>query len=380
MTSSLPRVLIAGVSVRALARSALAAGYDVLTADGYGDRDLLEPEPQPTRHLTIAPFEPDAVADHVTMPYDAVVYSSNFENHPEALERLALGRAILGNEPSVLRRVRRAESVHEILEASGLPTAPVYAGARDATVRADGRRLVAKPRRSGGGHGVRDWSSREPLREGELLQEWVDGVPASLVFLADGHDIVPLGLTRQLIGDAAFGAAGHRWCGNLLDGADAPVLEAHLEVLASATEAARALTRAFGLRGMNGIDFIARDGEAVVIEVNPRWTAAVELVERSLGAPLFTAHVMGSEGTLVPPAAPRNGVVGKAVVFAPADCLMPNTDAWLADDAIGDVPPSGSPVPRGAPICTVFANGASASACYDALTARASAVVRMTRA
>ena len=58
MTSPLPRVLVAGVSVRSLARSAIAAGYDVLTADGYGDRDLLEPVPGPARHLTVSPFEP----------------------------------------------------------------------------------------------------------------------------------------------------------------------------------------------------------------------------------------------------------------------------------------------------------------------------------
>ena len=44
MTNPLPRVLVAGVSVRSIARSAIAAGYDVLSADGYGDRDLLEPE------------------------------------------------------------------------------------------------------------------------------------------------------------------------------------------------------------------------------------------------------------------------------------------------------------------------------------------------
>ena len=41
MTNLLPRVLAAGVSVRSLARSAIASGYDVLSADGYGDRDLL---------------------------------------------------------------------------------------------------------------------------------------------------------------------------------------------------------------------------------------------------------------------------------------------------------------------------------------------------
>jgi len=330
VTGSLPRILAAGVSVRSLARSALAAGYEVLTADGYGDRDLLEPAPAPARHLTVAPFEPGAVADHVTMPYDAVVYASNFENHPEALERLALGRTILGNSPSVLREVRH-------------------------------------------------WRAAEPLLDGELLQEWVDGVPASLVFLADGHDAMALGLTRQLIGDAAFGAAGHRWCGNLLGSPGAPVLALEPEVHASATAAAEALTRAFGLRGVNGIDFIARDGAAVVIEVNPRWTASAELVERSMGVPLFAAHVEGSEGTLAAPGVAAGGVFGKAVVFALFDCVMPNTDDWLADDAVRDIPATGSLVARGAPICTVLASGASASACYDALTERADAIVRMTR-
>ena len=244
-------------------------------------------------------------------------------------------------------------------------------------MHAPGRELVAKPRRSGGGSGVRRWHPADPLLEGELLQEWVEGVPASLVFAADGHDAVALGVTRQLIGESAFGAAGHRWCGNLLGSPGAPVLDAQDDVIASATAAAQALTRAFGLRGINGIDFISRDGEAVVIEVNPRWTAAVELVERSLGISLFATHVAASEGML--PQVPRHrshGVIGKAVVFAPADCTLPDTDPWLADEMIRDVPCPGTLVPRGAPICTVFATGETADACYAALTRRARAVVQ----
>ena len=68
----------------------------------------------------MSPFEPGAVASHVTMPYDAVAYTSNFENHPEALEQLSAGRIVLGNPPAVLRDVRRAERVHDVLEGHGL--------------------------------------------------------------------------------------------------------------------------------------------------------------------------------------------------------------------------------------------------------------------
>ena len=373
MTNLLPRVLAAGVSVRSLARSAIAAGYDVLSADGYGDRDLLEAVPPPARHLTVSPFDPGAVATHVTMPYDAVAYTSNFENHPEALEQLSAGRVVLGNPPDVLREVRQAERVHDVLEGCGLASPRVYAAAHDAALHSAGRDLVAKPRRSGG----RRWRPSEPLLDGELLQEWVEGEPASLVFVADGRDAAALGVTRQLIGDAAFGAAGHRWCGNLLGNAATSVLPMQDEVVARALAAAQALTRAFGLRGINGIDFIARNGEAVVIEVNPRWTAAVELVERSLRLSLFAAHAAGSEGVLL--ALPHPGsddIIGKAVVFAPEGWTAPDTDEWLADQMISDVPLSGSPVPRGAPICTVFATGETAAVCHDALKERARAIVQ----
>jgi predicted ATP-grasp superfamily ATP-dependent carboligase len=273
--------------------------------------------------------------------------------------------------------VRHAERVHDVLEGHGLSSPAVYGAAHDAVMHAPGRRLLAKPRRSGGGSGVRQWYSADPLLDGELLQEWVEGVSASLVFVADGHDARTLGVTRQLIGDGAFGATGHRWCGNLLGNTGAPVLDAQDDVIASATAAAQALTRAFGLRGINGIDFIARNGEAVVIEVNPRWTAAVELVERSLGISLFAAHVAASEGALPQVPQPETrGVFGKAVVFAPSDCTIPDTDSWLAHEMIRDIPFPGTLVPSGAPICTVFAAAETAGACYADLSERARCIVQ----
>ncbi|HEX5634771.1 MAG TPA: ATP-grasp domain-containing protein [Gemmatimonadales bacterium] len=375
-----PIVLVAGVTARALGRSVLAAGHDVVSVDGFGDRDLIEPAPRPRRHLTIQPFEPLRAAHAAAALHaDALVYTSNLENHPAAVERLALGRVLLGNPPTVLAAVRDAEGVQRALGAAGLPVAPVYARAPVATARDARPDLLVKPRRSGGGIGVRRWQHAEPVAEDELLQERVDGMPASLTFAANGAEVTPLGLSRQLVGESAFGADGYKWCGNLLGGPGLDVLEQEDRLLASATAAATVLTRAFGLRGINGIDFIARDGVAVVIEVNPRWTAAVELAERASGASLFATHVAACEGRLeAPPRPSPDAVIGKAVIYATADGTAPDTDAWLADPDVRDVPSSGSALPRGEPICTVFAQGRDAAQCRAVLVDRAARIARAT--
>jgi len=115
----------------------------------------------------------------------------------------------------------------------------------------------------------------------------------------------------------------------------------------------------------------------VVIEVNPRWTAAVELAERAWETSLFTTHVAACEGRLeAPQRSPVGGVFGKAVVFASVDGTAPDTDAWLADPDVRDVPSAGSTLPRGEPICTVFAHAHDAAQCHAALEERAARIVR----
>jgi len=111
--------------------------------------------------------------------------------------------------------------------------------------------------------------------------------------------------------------------------------------------------------------------------VNPRWTAAVELAERAWETSLFTTHVAACEGRLeAKQQRPVDGVFGKAVVFAPVDGTAPDTEAWLVDPDRADVPHSGSALPRGEPICTVFAHGRDAAQCQAALVERAARIVR----
>jgi predicted ATP-grasp superfamily ATP-dependent carboligase len=62
-------------------------------------------------------------------------------------------------------------------------------------------------------------------------------------------------------------------------------------------------------------------------------------------------------------------VWGKAVVWAEADGVAPDTRAWLARDDVRDVPAPGDALRRGQPVCTVFATGSDEATCRRALIA-----------
>ena len=371
------RVLVAGFSARAAAESAANAGFEVTSVDAFSDLDQ-HPDVRTVTMPAGTRFTAAAVARAAAdIECDAVAYLANFENHPAAVEALARGRTLWGNPPDVLRRVRNPKVLAETLRRRGFET-PLVRLKADTTYDDDNARYVVsgfpwttrwlmKPLASGGGRGIRRWRS-EVLPRGYYLQERIDGTPGSIVFVAAGGRAVPLGISRQLVGDEAFGASGFQYCGTILG--DTPFEEA---LMTDAVALASAVAEEFGLVGMNGIDFIARDGVPYVVEVNPRWCASMELVERVCGVSVFGAHAAAcADGRLPDPVARRGpAVVGKAIVFARGDACVGDPRSWLADRVVRDVPHPGQRIPQGSPVCTVFAWGADAAACHAALAARA---------
>ena len=229
-----------------------------------------------------------------------------------------------------------------------------------------------KPRASGGGSGIVPWRGQR-VAAGSYLQQRIPGVPGSILLAADGRRAATLGVSRLLTGDWAFGASGFRYCGNILCGV-APGVR-HLADRISDT-----VTRAFGLRGVNGIDFVARGGVPYPVEVNPRYTAALELVERAHGLSIFETHARACAGVLpasLPPGdAEAVGAVGKAIVYAKRTIVIGDTHGWLEDESVRDIPAPGQRIARGHPVCTVFARGPDQAACYAALVRRADTVYR----
>jgi len=367
-------VLIAGVSVRGFAESAVRAGYAVAAVDAFADLDLIALAAEARQ---VRPYTAGAAARSASgVPAAAVCYVSNFENHPAALRRLADSRTLWGNSSDTLAGARDPAAVASALVAAGLPAARARVRAPRPTAPDAARRWLLKPLASGGGHGITPWSTAMPVRRTSVLQERISGHPGSVLFSADGRQAVVHGVTRQLIGDRHFGARDFRYCGNLLAPPDDPDWGTHSPLAQHGAVVASVLTRAFGLVGVNGIDVIVRRGRVVPIEINPRYTAAMELAERRDGISIFGAHVAGCSGHLgafvSPP--PRPVAVGKAIVFARRPVVARATQHWLADPDIRDVPAAGTAIPSGAPICTVFATGATMAECHARLVQRAARI------
>jgi predicted ATP-grasp superfamily ATP-dependent carboligase len=147
----------------------------------------------------------------------------------------------------------------------------------------------------------------------------------------------------------------------------------------SAAALAGAVTRGFGLVGLNGIDFIARKGVPYPIEVNPRYSASMELLERVHGLSMFELHVQACSGTLPSEPEVRSGIEGKAIVFARRDVILGNTGGWVGRASLADIPHSGECIPGGRPICTVFARGSDQTTCLSRLVRQARVVYRRVR-
>ncbi len=373
------RILIVGFSTRAIAESAVRGGYDVVTLDYFGDRDQKElVENYSLRRDLRLDFSAKALLTASrSLNFQAVAYISSLENHPDVVEELARGHTLLGNSPSILRRVRDWGQLRSVCRHKNIAHPVTLLPGEEDQARGAGC-WVSKPVRSGGGHGVRPWAG-EPLDEAHVLQAYVEGRPASAVFVADGRRCVLLGLTEQLIGREELGARGFTWCGNILP-LNLPALEIET-LVGSVREMAESLTRSFGLRGVNGLDFVLGRDEAgrpvpYLVEVNPRYTGSMELVERAYGLNIFSLHLEAMAGHLPDfSLGNREGCpyFSKGIVYARRTVTMPETAGWR-EKGRRDIPFSSERIKAGHPICTALAQGETRDECWRRLLVAAETV------
>ena len=136
--------------------------------------------------------------------------------------------------------------------------------------------------------------------------------------------------------------------------------------------------------GLFGVDGLLDGDTFRPVEVNPRYTASVEVVELSTGIAALDLHRRAFEVVPGPlPRATTRRVVGKAVVYAPTRSVFPESGPWLDGlgepsldivPAYGDIPAAGEALLPGHPVLTVFASASTPEECEHRLRDRAADV------
>jgi predicted ATP-grasp superfamily ATP-dependent carboligase len=362
-------LLILGASVRAAAFSAARAGFLPLGADLFADVDLR----RWARAVRVENY-PEGLADAAhEAPPAPWLYTGGLENHPDLVDRIAASRPLLGNRGDVLRAVRDPQRLGEQLRAAGLCYPPVAFSPE--RLPCDGSWLC-KPLASSGGLGVKAWQGpqiTDAARRRFFFQARIDGQPCSAVYLAAAGRAVLLGATRQLLATAGPGAGPFCYAGSLGPLRLEPKLVHQLQTIG------QEIARRFSLVGLFGVDLILAGDQFWVIEVNPRFPASVEVLERACGFEAVAIHVEACRsGRLPPPPATSGRWCGKAILWARADLVVPSDFPGLAPPAdlrswpaLADVPAPGTRIRAGGPIATVLAEAGDESSLVLALARQA---------
>ncbi|MBA4188830.1 MAG: hypothetical protein C0467_12600 [Planctomycetaceae bacterium] len=346
---------VVGASARAAVHSLLRAGYKAWAVDLFCDRDLAMVAP-----CAVCPLEdyPDALPELAKQfPPGPVMYTGGLENHPQVVAELAASCELWGNSPAVLERVRDPYRLFPILAEVGFRVPAIVP--HELPCPTTGRWL-RKPIRSGGGLGIRFATSGEPASPDHIFQEFIEGVPMSAVYVGT----TLLDVSEQLVGESWLHAPPFLYCGSI-----GPV-EIPPGVLGSQIRACQGIA----LPGLGNLDFILHNGQAVPVELNPRYSASIEVLEHAIGCSFVTHQ-------LDPAQRADCCVVGKAIYYAPHDINFPASGPWDADlatpfdpwrlPAFADIPAAGSVISAGQPVITLLVSGSSPTQCQERLQSRA---------
>ncbi|MBY0228929.1 MAG: hypothetical protein K2W96_06605, partial [Gemmataceae bacterium] len=158
-----------------------------------------------------------------------------------------------------------------------------------------------------------------------------------------------------LCGTPWLNASGWRYAGSVGPREVPPA------VLALGQRIARA-----GVRGLFGIDGILNERGFHPLEINPRYTASVEVLEYSSGLSALAHHAASFGYGKTPPVPAHHRVVGKAILYAADDLVFPVEGPWTGAKGdpppFADIPEARTPVSAGQPVLTLLAAGADEEA------------------
>jgi len=362
------KLVILGASTRAAAFSAIRAGIRPICGDMFADADLR----QVASILEVPDFPRKLRLATQSVPPLPWIYTGALENSPSQIHAVSQRHQLLGNGATVLRSCRDPWNIQRVVEQAGLPTLELRTS--EHAPPHDGNWII-KPYRSAAGRNMARWEDQACApQEAHYFQRFQSGCPISAAFLGlspqpEQSSAELLGVSTQLIGSPRLNAPHFGYCGSIVPSQIDDLIEISLPLLnhkpirprpaeQSLTQlliqAGQAIARECHLRGLFGIDFIWDGNQAWILEVNPRYTASMELVECALDRPLLDWHRRACldtpshdlvqtiraeirESHLI--AARHREFFGKVVLYADRNSIAPDLSEFLnAEIKLGCMP------------------------------------------
>ena len=342
-------LILVAQSARILAKSAYSGGWSPWVIDFYGDRDTCrysEKYKQVTnsKENTLDNAIIGAIASMTDNKEAALIVGSGFDGRPNLIGFLRQHYAHYGNAAQTIKKVKQPDSFFPLLDRLQIP----YPAIRfSKPMRKEG--WLLKYSGGEGGRGVWPAGEINPPQGATKFyyQRRLQGQGGSVLFLADGEKHCIIGFNSQWT-TAVDSRYPFQFGGiaNWIDLSDdqRQRLDCYIADI----------VRAISLKGLNSLDFIVDGERCVILEINPRPSASMDLYDEHFHHGLVDAHIRACQGDLQSQCHCVN-LKATSIVFARESLTVPYGQDWPEWSA--DRPKGGTVIAAFQPLCSVSASG-----------------------
>ncbi|MBD3196386.1 MAG: ATP-grasp domain-containing protein [Candidatus Lokiarchaeota archaeon] len=384
-------VLVIGFNTRPLVYSLFKSGYRVLAIDFFGDEDLypyVEDSVILTKELgsdyrALKDTYSDILADF-TIDYiksnpnvDSIIIGSGLDDAIEQREKIyreldkcSMLIQNLNNDIQIIKKARDIFSLYKYLGDIEYKT-PLTIPFERFHHKSDSIRFpfILKKKSSAGGTSVfkiRDHHHFQNLIDvlniakdssEWIIQEFIQGNPISSTIISNGEESELISINRQIIGLAFLNPPKNfMYCGNVVP---SYIREDLKETI---TEISIKLTHKLGLKGINGFDFVVRDGNPYLMEINPRIPGSIRASEEAFNLNLLDLHVKSFRDNSWPEIrnsirnSERKNYATKLIFFAPKRITPKEVKQINNLEFVHDKTISTNYIEKDSPVCSILYN------------------------
>ncbi|MHA1144274.1 MAG: ATP-grasp domain-containing protein [Candidatus Helarchaeota archaeon] len=370
---SIKNLLIVGFNARPIALSARRAGFNVKVVDFWGDVDLLSVIPdafivskerqEQTEKVPIADLLAESVLEVLgesEIKTDALIIGSGLDDRADLWEKLNKQVPVLGCEPNSISKIRNRKLLEDACEDLKINYPRTYSVSEWTELSKLAERLkypvvVRLPFGAGGQfiglarnisqlkqvYNSLKKKNPEPFF---YLQEFIQGRDVSTTMLSNKREYRVLSCNEQLLSVGSDDIFPFKYSGNLIP------LKTTSSAVDGLVEVSKSISARFGLLGIFGIDFVLKDDEPWLMEINPRFPGTFELLEKVIRINLMKHHVAACQGKDLPTVPEITNIGMKKIIFARNDVQVGDLSGIKG---IFDVPSPNTFVREGEPICSI---------------------------